>query len=85
MSRAISGPGVALGISLLALAPAIGVAARQQLNTPASSVDVETVGPRVGDALPEFSLHDQGGHMRSLRSLLGPNGAVIVFFRSADW
>ena len=85
MSRTCSGPGIALGVSLLALAPAVGFAARQQLNTPASSVDVETVGPRVGDALPEFSLKDQGGQMRSLKSLLGPNGAIIVFFRSADW
>jgi peroxiredoxin len=43
------------------------------------------VGPQVGDAMPEFSLRDQRGQERSLRSLLGPNGAVIVFFRSADW
>jgi AhpC/TSA family len=71
--------------SLLALAPAVGFAARPQLNTPASSVDVDTVGPRVGDALPEFSLKDQSGRMKSLKSLLGANGAVIVFFRSADW
>jgi hypothetical protein len=85
MSCACSNPGIALGVSLLALAPAVVSAARQQLNTPASSVDVETVGPRVGDALPEFNLHDQGGRVRSLKSLLGPNGAVIVFFRSADW
>jgi hypothetical protein len=85
MSRAFSGPGIAFGVSLVALAPAVGFAARQQLNTPASSVDVETVGPRVGDALPEFSLRDQDGRVRSLTSLLGPNGAVIVFFRSADW
>ncbi len=85
MSHTFSGPSIALGVSLLAFAPAVGFAARQQLNTPASSVDLETVGPRVGDALPEFSLKDQGGQMRSLTSLLGPNGAVIVFFRSADW
>jgi peroxiredoxin len=43
------------------------------------------MGPRVGDALPEFTLRDQGGQTRSLKSLLGPKGAVIVFFRSADW
>jgi cytochrome oxidase Cu insertion factor (SCO1/SenC/PrrC family) len=85
MSRACNGPRIALGVSLLAFAPAVGFAARQQLNTPASSVDVDTVGPRVGDALPEFSLKDQSGRMRSLKSLLGANGAVIVFFRSADW
>ena len=85
MHRAFSGPGIALGFSLLALAPAVGLAVRQQPSTPASMVDVETVGPKVGDALPEFSLRDQGGQLRSLKSLLGSKGAIIVFFRSADW
>jgi hypothetical protein len=45
----------------------------------------QTVGPKVGDGLPDFSLRDQHGDVRSLKSFLGPNGAVIVFFRSADW
>ncbi len=84
MSRALSGSVIALASWLLVFAPAAGFAARQQSNT-APMVDVETVGPKVGDELPEFSLPDQGGHVRSLKSLLGPNGAVIVFFRSADW
>ena len=84
MFRAISGPSVALGLCLLALGPAVGSAPRQQPGaTP--MVDVETVGPRVGEALPEFSLRDQGGQLHSLKSLLGPKGALIVFFRSADW
>jgi peroxiredoxin len=48
-------------------------------------VDVETLGPKVGASLPDFSLRDQDGMVRSLKSLLGANGAVIVFFRSADW
>ena len=65
--------------------PATGLAARQQSNPPAPTVDVETLGPKVGEALPEFSLRDQDGHIQSLTSLLGPKGAVIVFFRSADW
>jgi cytochrome oxidase Cu insertion factor (SCO1/SenC/PrrC family) len=85
MSRGIDGSGIALGFWLLALAPAVGFAARQQSRTPAPMVDVETVGPKVGDALPDFSLRDQGGHIQSLKSLLGPKGAVVVFFRSADW
>jgi cytochrome oxidase Cu insertion factor (SCO1/SenC/PrrC family) len=85
MFRAISGPGIALGFCLLVLTPVVGFATRQQSSTPAPMVDVETVGPRVGDALPEFSLRDQDGHMRTLKSLLGSSGAVIVFFRSADW
>ena len=85
MSRSFNGPGIALGVYLLALAPAVGFAVHQQPNTPAPTIDVETVGPKAGDALPEFSLRAQGGQMRSLKSLLGPKGAVIVFFRSADW
>jgi cytochrome oxidase Cu insertion factor (SCO1/SenC/PrrC family) len=84
MSRLFSGSGLALGLCVV-LAPASGFALRQQSNPPVPMVDVETVGPKVGDALPEFSLHDQGGQTRSLKSLLGPKGAVIVFFRSADW
>jgi hypothetical protein len=83
MFRAISGPGMALGC-LLALGAAVGSAAHQQPNA-TQMVDVERVGPKVGEALPEFSLRDQNGHVESLKSLLGPRGAVIVFFRSADW
>ena len=84
MFRAISGPSIALGLWLLALGPAVGSAALQQPNT-AQMVDVETVGPNVGEALPEFSLRDQRGQVHSLKSLLGSKGAIIVFFRSADW
>ena len=42
-------------------------------------------GPPVGARMPEFELQDQSGKQHSLKSLLGPKGAVIVFFRSADW
>lgn len=74
--------GLALGLWLV-FAPLSG-SARQQANAP-QTVDLERVGPTVGEALPEFSLRDQGGQVHSLKSLLGPRGAVIVFFRSADW
>jgi len=42
-------------------------------------------GPAVGSRLPSFELPDQGGKLHSLKSLLGPKGAVILFYRSADW
>ena len=58
---------------------------RAQSTAPATKVDVERVGPRVGDSLPDFTLRDQHGEAHSLKSLLGPKGAVVVFFRSADW
>ena len=51
----------------------------------AQTPDPQTVGPRVGDRVPDFSLTDQHGRTRSFRSTLGPKGAVLVFFRSADW
>jgi hypothetical protein len=47
--------------------------------------DPARLGPGIGDRVPDFTLPDQGGVARPLASLLGPKGAVLVFFRSADW
>jgi hypothetical protein len=48
-------------------------------------IDVERVGPRVGDRVPSFSAVDQRGTTQTLSSLLGTKGAMLVFSRSADW
>jgi cytochrome oxidase Cu insertion factor (SCO1/SenC/PrrC family) len=72
-------------LSLLVGATVVGQARAPQSGDRATMVDVETLGPKVGASLPDFSLRDQDGMVRSLKSLLGVNGAVIVFFRSADW
>ena len=42
-------------------------------------------GPPAGSPMPDFALPDQNGKTHTLHSLLGPKGAVILFFRSADW
>jgi hypothetical protein len=42
-------------------------------------------GPRVGTAAPAFSGLDQFGRERTLESLMGRNGVMLVFYRSADW
>jgi len=42
-------------------------------------------GPAPGQRAAEFSLPDQDGHSQSLRSLMGPKGLMLVFYRSADW
>ena len=42
-------------------------------------------GPAAGTPLPSFELPDQAAKPHSLKSLLGPKGAVILFYRSADW
>ena len=47
--------------------------------------DVEQFGPQVGDVVPAFTLTDQNGQTHTLESIMGPNGAMLVFSRSADW
>jgi hypothetical protein len=42
-------------------------------------------GPAVGQTVPSFSATDQDGQTRTLPSIMGQNGAMLVFFRSADW
>ena len=42
-------------------------------------------GPEAGAKLPDFQLPDQSGKMRTLSSLMGPKGLVLVVYRSADW
>ena len=42
-------------------------------------------GPAIGTPLPAFELPDQAGKLFNLKNLLGPKGAVILFYRSADW
>jgi hypothetical protein len=49
------------------------------------TLDPQRLGPQIGERVPDFTLPDQHGVARSLRSMLGPKGAVLVFFRSADW
>ncbi|MDP6535810.1 MAG: hypothetical protein QGG02_05680 [Gammaproteobacteria bacterium] len=49
------------------------------------AVDVASLGPQVGELVPGFSLPDQNGQIWTLDSILGPNGAMLLFHRSADW
>ncbi|MBA2238649.1 MAG: hypothetical protein H0W24_08140 [Lysobacter sp.] len=55
----------------------LGAAARQ-----VPDPDVQKIGPQVGETVPDFELIDQNGATRTLKSLLGPNGAMLVFFRA---
>src|SRR6266853_2858179 len=72
-----------LAVSCLVVGPAASAA--QQPSTPAMSPDVQKVGPQVGTRVPDFSLPDQHGQTRTLQSLMGAKGLMLVFFRSADW
>ena len=42
-------------------------------------------GPEPGSRVPGFSLPDQNGQVQTLESIMGSKGALLVFFRSADW
>jgi hypothetical protein len=59
-------------------------AARQTAPPTRITPDADGVGPQVGETVPDFTLPDAQGTPRNLRSLMGPRGATIVFFRSAD-
>lgn len=52
---------------------------------PRTPVDVARLGPQVGERVPAFSLRDQSGTTWTLPSVMGPKGAMIVFYRSVDW
>lgn len=75
---------VSLGLAV-ALASSTAIDAQQPAPAPTEVVDVQTLGPQVGDTVQDFSLVDQAGVTRSLASMLGPKGALLVFARSADW
>ena len=47
--------------------------------------DTSKIGPQVGAAGPAFEGTDQFGKPHTLASTYGPKGAMLVFFRSADW
>ena len=50
-----------------------------------SRIDVSVLGPQVGEIIPDFSLPDQTGEVWTRESIMGENGAMLVFIRSADW
>lgn len=82
-----------LSVLLLAaasmLAPGVtrasGQAAAPVASPVPAAVDVDALGPQPGARVPDFTLTDQHGRPRTLASLAGPNGTMLVFSRSADW
>ena len=49
------------------------------------AIDVASLGPQIGERVPDFALPDQAGRIRTLDSIRGPNGTMLLFHRSADW
>lgn len=55
------------------------------MQEPRAAIDVSALGPQIGETVPDFSLPDQNGTVWTRESIVGTNGAMIVFHRSADW
>jgi hypothetical protein len=51
----------------------------------APPIDTTTIGPQVGATVPPIAGVDQFGNPQTLSSIYGPKGAMLVFFRSAEW
>ncbi len=75
-------------VTYFSLAMLLGSAlakASLRLQTPPQTIEVSRLGPQVGERVPDFTLTDQNGKAWTLQSIMGPKGAMLVFFRSADW
>jgi peroxiredoxin len=77
ISRIVASVCMIVGLAAYAMA--------QQSTPPPVTPDVQRLGPQVGTRVPDFSLLDQKGQSRTLASLMGPKGLMLVFYRSADW
>jgi hypothetical protein len=73
------------GAVVWALVNLVAQPAAQQSSPQPPLPDVQKLGPQVGTRVPDFTLLDQKGRSRTLASLMGPKGLMLVFFRSADW
>ena len=47
--------------------------------------DDSQTGIAVGEKIPDITAVDQSGRTWTFDDLKGPNGAVLLFYRSADW
>lgn len=52
---------------------------------PPARIDVARLGPQVGQMVPDFRLSDHQGKAWTREAIMGPNGAMLIFSRSADW
>src|SRR5438876_5741067 len=73
-----------ISVSVILLAAGLA-SAMSQSAPPRTPIDVSKLGPQVGERVPDFSLKDQNGKIWTLQSIMGPKGAMLVFYRSADW
>jgi hypothetical protein len=71
--------------STIAVPGAFGAAQSGSQAPSKPAVDLAALGPQIGERVPDFRLTDQTGAVRDLKSVLKRRGAMLVFFRSAEW
>ncbi len=62
--------------------PVAAIVATLAAAADATAIDI---GPAVGSVAPALAATDSAGAPRTLASIAGRNGTVLVFFRSAKW
>ena len=77
--------GIGLAVALVIAGAVLVLGAGSETMQPRTPIDVASLGPQVGEQVPAFSLPDQNGEVQTLESIMGPNGAILLFQRSADW
>jgi len=79
----------ATAVGAAGASPPVGAAPQAQQTPlaplPTDMPDVTRLGPQIGQRVPDFMLSDQTGKPRTLQSLMGAKGLMLVFARSADW
>ena len=79
-------PRIMTVVVMTALIIGLGWMAFARTSSPTRTrIDVSALGPQVGEQVPDFSLPDQNGEIWTRQSIMGPEGAMLVFVRSADW
>jgi hypothetical protein len=70
---------------VLALPVAALVGAQDEFDTYDPLDDDFTTGVEVGEKIPPFRAVDSNGKTWDFESIRGPRGALLLFYRSADW
>ena len=53
---------------------------------PAAAADVPiSTGPEIGTRIPAIQASDQWGKTRKFEDLTGPDGLLLLFYRTVDW
>lgn len=63
---------------------AIAVVALALFATSPARAEIAT-GPEVGTKIPDITCPDQDGRVRTFDDLRGPEGLLVLFYRTADW